>query len=74
MAYATAYQLDGAHLVYAKGNEAAQRWTVRTAEVRITAHALDLAQPPAHILEQVDTLAAQIDQPFAALAEPAGAQ
>lgn len=74
LAYATAYQLDEAHLVYAKGNEAAQRWTVRNAGVRITAHALDLDQPPTQILEQVDTLAARIAQPIKALAEPAGAQ
>ncbi len=63
LAYATAYRLDEAHLVYAKGNEAAQRWTVRNSGVRITAHALDLDQPSEHILEQMDALAALIAQP-----------
>jgi 5-methylcytosine-specific restriction enzyme subunit McrC len=62
LAYASAYQLDEAHLVYAKGNETAQRWTVRNAGVQITAHALDLDQLPAQILDQVGTLARRIDQ------------
>lgn len=61
LAYATAYQLDEAHLVYAKGVEAAQGWTVRNAGVKITAHALDLDQLPAQILDQVETLARRID-------------
>jgi len=57
LAYATAYHLDEAHLVYAKGNEVAQSWTVRHAGVRISAHTLDLAQSPQAILDQIDTLA-----------------
>ncbi|MHB1536584.1 MAG: McrC family protein, partial [Acidimicrobiales bacterium] len=46
LAYATAYGLDRAHLVYAKGNEAARGWTVRHAGVRIIAHTLDLNALP----------------------------
>jgi 5-methylcytosine-specific restriction enzyme subunit McrC len=60
LAYATAYGLDGAHLVYAKGNEIAQDWTVRNVRVRITAHTLDLDAPPAEVLGQVERLAARI--------------
>lgn len=60
LAYATAYRLDEAHLVYAVGNEVARSWTVRNAGVRITAHTLDLDQLPAVILQQVTTLAERI--------------
>lgn len=68
LAYATAYNLEEAHLVYAKGNEAAQQWTVRNAGVRIVAHALDLEQPAQGILEQVDAVAARISGPVSARA------
>ncbi|HWG73527.1 MAG TPA: hypothetical protein VG184_05690, partial [Acidimicrobiales bacterium] len=40
LAYATAYRLGEAHLVYAHGNEGARAWTVRNAGVRIIAHTL----------------------------------
>ncbi len=60
LAYATAYGLDCAHLVYARGNEVARGWTVRNAGVRITAHTVDLDAPPAGVLAQVDALAARI--------------
>jgi 5-methylcytosine-specific restriction enzyme subunit McrC len=60
LAYATAYRLDDAHLVYAHGNEIAQQWTVRHAGIRIVAHTLDLDMPPADIFGQVDELASRI--------------
>jgi len=60
LAYATAYGLHEAHLVYAKGNETARAWTIRGHRVRITAHTLDLEQPPESILQQIDQLAALI--------------
>lgn len=63
LAYATAYGLDEAHLVYAKGNEVAHGWTVRHAGVRISAHTLDLEQTPTAILNQVTTLACRIAAP-----------
>lgn len=59
-AYATAYGLEEAHLVYAKGNEVAQGWTVRHAGIRITAHTLDLEQEPAAIMDQVEALARRV--------------
>jgi 5-methylcytosine-specific restriction enzyme subunit McrC len=60
LAYAIAHDLDGAHLVYARGNEAAQTWTVRHAGVRITAHTLDLDAPAEDVLIQVSELARRI--------------
>jgi 5-methylcytosine-specific restriction enzyme subunit McrC len=60
LAYATALGLGHGHLVYAKGNEAAQRWKVRNARVTIVAHTLDLAAPPVAILGQVAALADRI--------------
>ena len=51
-AYATAYRLRAAHLIYAEGNEVARDWTVRNAGVRIIAHTLDLARPPESVLAQ----------------------
>jgi 5-methylcytosine-specific restriction enzyme subunit McrC len=60
LAYATAYQLGDAHLVYAHGNEVAQEWTVRHAGIRIVAHTLDLDMPPADVLGQVEELASRI--------------
>jgi 5-methylcytosine-specific restriction enzyme subunit McrC len=56
LAYATAYHLPVAHLVYAKGNEVARGWTVRHAGVRIIAHTLDLSAPSDDLLGQVDAL------------------
>ncbi len=65
LAYATAYGLNEAHLVYAAGNEVAQGWTVRHAGIRIAAHTLDLEQKPAAILDQVEALGLRIAAPLA---------
>lgn len=60
LAYATAYNLDCAHLIYAEGNETARQWTVRHSGVRIVAHTLDLSAPPVALLGQVESLAERI--------------
>jgi 5-methylcytosine-specific restriction enzyme subunit McrC len=60
LAYATALHLPDAHLVYAKGNEDAQSYTVLHAGTRITAHTLDLNKPATALLHQVGQLAAGI--------------
>lgn len=65
LAYATAYGLDEAHLVYAAGNEVANGWTVRHAGIRIVAHTLDLEQKPVAIVGQVEALARGIATPLA---------
>jgi 5-methylcytosine-specific restriction enzyme subunit McrC len=63
LAYATALNLEAAHLVYAKGNEPAQSYTVRHAGTRITAHTLDLETSLPDLLGQVAHLAARIAKP-----------
>jgi 5-methylcytosine-specific restriction enzyme subunit McrC len=60
VAYATAYGLDQAHLIYAQGNEAASTWTVRNAGVKITAHTLDLGAAPQEILEEIRGVAQRV--------------
>ena len=60
LAYCTALQLDDGHLVYARGNADEVAHTVRHANIKIHAHTLDLAQPPADLLAQVDALANRI--------------
>ena len=60
VAYATAYGLDRAHLVYAQGNEPASTWTVRNAGVKITAHTLDLGATPEEILEEIGDVAQRV--------------
>lgn len=59
-AYATALELNAAHLVYARGNEDAQVHDVVHAGIRLHAHALDLTLPPSELLRQVDQLADEI--------------
>jgi 5-methylcytosine-specific restriction enzyme subunit McrC len=68
LAYATAYDLGEAHLLYAKGNEVAQQWTVRHNGVRITAHTLDLDQPAGNVLAQVEALARRVAKSTRAIA------
>jgi 5-methylcytosine-specific restriction enzyme subunit McrC len=57
LAYATTLGLGEVHLVYAKGNEPVQTYTARGVDVRIHAHALNLAENPEAILDQVRALA-----------------
>jgi 5-methylcytosine-specific restriction enzyme subunit McrC len=56
-AYATALDLQAAHLAYAKGNESARRYVVRHSGIRISAHVLDLGLQPRALLAQVGRLA-----------------
>ena len=63
LAYATALGLDRAHLVYAKGNAPERDFTVSGGGPLITAHALDLSQPPARLLEQAQRLIALLAPP-----------
>jgi len=60
LAYATTLGLRSAHLVYARGNEPVQAYRARGSGVVIHAHALDLGQPPAVLLQQVHALAAAV--------------
>lgn len=60
LAYCTVLGLEHGHLVYAKGNEQVRTHTVRRAGVAIHCHTLDLAEPPAQLLGQVDQLAGRI--------------
>lgn len=60
LAYATALGLPDAHLVYARGNEPVSSYLIRGSGVRVHAHALDLALPPADLLHQVNGLALSI--------------
>ena len=60
LAYCTALRLPDGHLVYAQGNEAGRTHHVPGAGVTLHAHTLDLDQPPAGLLAQVDALAATL--------------
>jgi 5-methylcytosine-specific restriction enzyme subunit McrC len=60
LAYATALGLPDAHLVYARGNEPVSSYLIRGSGVRVHAHALDLALPPAGLLNQISGLAVTI--------------
>ncbi|ACU72431.1 McrBC 5-methylcytosine restriction system component-like protein [Catenulispora acidiphila DSM 44928] len=53
MAYCTVLRLAHGHLVYAAGEPAIATHTVRAAGLAITAHALDLDQPPTRVEEQI---------------------
>lgn len=54
LAYCTVLGLREGHLVYAKGKEDPRAHSVVGADVTIRCHTLDLAQPPALMLEQVN--------------------
>ena len=60
LAYATALGLPDAHLVYARGNEPVSSSLIRGSGVRVDAHAIDLALPPADLLSQINGLARTI--------------
>jgi 5-methylcytosine-specific restriction enzyme subunit McrC len=57
LAYCTVLGLRQGHLVYAKGNERAARHRIRQSGTEIICHALDLSQPPASLLAQMESLA-----------------
>ena len=60
LAYCTALGLPRGHLVYAKGNEDPARHVVRNAGTEITCRALDLEQPAATLLAEVDRIAEEM--------------
>ena len=60
LAYATALGLPDAHLVYARGNEAATSYWIRGSGVCVHMHALDLILTPADLLNQINGLALNI--------------
>lgn len=58
LAYCTTLHLPAGHLVYAKGNAPHAAHHIRNTGIRIHQHALDLDQPPAALLAQVEDIAA----------------
>lgn len=60
LAYCTALGLSCGHLLYAKGNEPAQRYTVRGSLTQLHVHAVDLELQPTELLVQVDAIAGAI--------------
>jgi 5-methylcytosine-specific restriction enzyme subunit McrC len=60
LAYCTVLNLPRGHLVYAKGNEDAAHHVIRQSGTEIICHALDLSQPPGHLLTQLNELAQAI--------------
>ena len=60
LAYCSVMGLDRGHLVYAKGNEVANRHQIRRTGIEVIQHTLDLDQTPEVLLAQVDDLAASI--------------
>lgn len=60
LAYCTVLGIDDGHLIYAKGNETVAAHAVQRSGVTIHCHALDLALPPAELLQQVEELALRI--------------
>jgi 5-methylcytosine-specific restriction enzyme subunit McrC len=61
LAYCTVLGLPIGHLVYAKGNEEPARHVVCNAGIEIRCHALDLAQPPSTLLQQISGVAADLN-------------
>lgn len=60
LAYCVALNLPRGHLVYAAGNADPTIHTIRRSNVEIVCHALDLAQDPGCLLDQVGQLVAQL--------------
>ncbi|MFJ2029736.1 hypothetical protein [Streptosporangium sp. NPDC087985] len=60
LAYCTALNLPEGHLVYAKGNAPHAAHRVRHVRITIHQHALELNQPPAGLLAEVEALARRL--------------
>ncbi|MGV9858258.1 McrC family protein [Gordonia sp. NPDC003425] len=60
LAYCTALGLGDGHLVYAQGNEVGRVHTVRRVGITIHCHTVDLAQSPADLLAQIETIANKV--------------
>lgn len=57
LAYCSVLGLKEGHLIYAKGNEPAVEHAIKTCNITIHCHALDLSLPPNALLKTIDTLA-----------------
>ena len=57
LAYCTILGLPVGHLVYARGNASAARHVVRQSGIEIICHAIDLRQPPGHLIGEMSNLA-----------------
>lgn len=71
LAYATATELPEALLIYAHGPEEPHTHQVRHADIQLRISHLDLAQPPAQLLQQLDLIAAAIRATATTRDEPA---
>lgn len=60
LAYCTALNLREGHLVYAKGNAPHAAHRVRHADITVHQHALELDQPPAGLLAEMEALAQRL--------------
>lgn len=60
LAYCTALDLRRGHLIYAKGNEPAERHTVVNTGIEIVQHAVDLDADPEALLAEVRSIALHI--------------
>lgn len=57
LAYCTALRLPQGHLIYAQGNEQPAHYHLRHCDIQIICHTLDLAEPPAELLAQINRIA-----------------
>lgn len=73
LAYCTALGLDVGHLVYAKGNEVAQKHVAKGSGAFVIQHALDLLSEPRSLLRQVSDLAEGLAARRTAALSPSGA-
>ncbi|MEU8899475.1 restriction endonuclease [Nocardia sp. NPDC048505] len=60
LAYCAVLGLKEGHLIYARGNEPETLHSIKTCNIAIHCHALDLAKPPNDLLKDVDSLARRI--------------
>ena len=60
LAYCTAFDLTHGHLIYAAGTAPAVHHDIRGGRIEITAHALNLDQPPEDLLTDVGHIATEI--------------
>jgi len=60
LAYCTALRLKRGHLIYAKGNEEPREYSIRSTDLIIQAHALDLSGTPLQLKAAVRELAVRL--------------
>lgn len=71
LAYCTALGVSDGHLIYAKGFGEARTYRIRSTDIQIHCHTLDLEVGPDELLGQIGNLAAQIRQSGAHPPKPA---